>query len=276
MAVAALVLGIVSLVFAVVPIFGFFGIIPALVGIILGIVDLVKKKGMEQPKGKSIAGVVLCGLAMVLAVAWSLYTFKLVKNIGEYFGNYSFMKDGALKNLEEPNKNAPKSGTGDKDSPVVDEKSLDEILSGLSNKQAGTNSDGSEAGEIALNDLSGQSFSLKGMKGKKVFVNFWATWCGPCRSELGDIERLSKEYANSDVVIVTVNSGEDKQTVEEFMKKNNYTFRVLLDTDDNVSRDYNITAIPTTFFIDKAGNIVKSKEGASTYDKFKEQIISIK
>jgi len=123
-----------------------------------------------------------------------------------------------------------------------------------------------------LKDLNGKDVSLSDFKGKKVFLNFWASWCPPCKAEMPDIEKLYGETKDSDLVILAVNIGEDKTTVKSFIDKNKYTFTILLDLDQSIASKYNISAIPTSFFIDKEGNVVSTIRGGMTTQQMKTNI----
>ena len=126
--------------------------------------------------------------------------------------------------------------------------------------------------DFKLIDLNGKEVSLSDFKGKKVFLNFWASWCDPCKSEMPDIEKLYTETKDSDLVILAVNLGEDKATVKDFSDTNKYNFKILLDTDQSVGKQYNISAIPTSYFIDKEGNIVSTVKGSISLEKMKSYI----
>lgn len=140
------------------------------------------------------------------------------------------------------------------------------------------------AKDFELEDLKGNKVKLSDYKGQIVFLNFWATWCPPCREEMPDMEEIHREYGNRGVAILAVNStsmqlrgGSDskkaRKQVEEFIEQNGYTFPVLLDSDDKVLIKYNdivpITWIPITFMIDKEGQIRYARPGPFTS---KEQI----
>jgi thiol-disulfide isomerase/thioredoxin len=148
--------------------------------------------------------------------------------------------------------------------------------SDVSNKASSTNknaiSDKNPALDFKLKDLNGKEVALSDYKGKKVFLNFWASWCPPCKAEMPDIEKLYEETKDSDLVILAVNVGESKSEVASFLNDNSYSFPVLLDSDQNIYNQYNIKGIPTSFFIDKDGNIVSSKEGAMSLDEMKSYI----
>lgn len=153
--------------------------------------------------------------------------------------------------------------------------STSSTASNASSPQINSNTFKLKAIDFNLKDLNGKEISLSDLKGKKVFLNFWASWCPPCRAEMPDIEKLYAETKDSDLVILAVNLGEDKNTVKSFIDKNNYKFKVLLDSDQNVAAKYNITSIPTSFFIDKEGTIVEKRIGAMTYEEMKNYVNTI-
>ncbi len=126
--------------------------------------------------------------------------------------------------------------------------------------------------DFKLKDLNGKELSLSDLKGKKVFLNFWATWCPPCRAEMPEIEKIYQETKNSDLVIVAVEIGEPLNTVKTFIDSNKYNFKVLLDSDQSVSSQYGITAIPASYFIDAEGNIISKNVGAMNIDQMKAYI----
>jgi thiol-disulfide isomerase/thioredoxin len=133
-------------------------------------------------------------------------------------------------------------------------------------------SDKKPALDFKLNDLNGKEVSLSDYKGKKVFLNFWASWCPPCKAEMPDIEKLYNETNDTDLVILAINVGEIKSDVTNFLNDNKYNFTVLLDSDQNISNQYNIRGIPTSFFINKEGEIVSSKVGGMSLDEMKSYI----
>ena len=126
--------------------------------------------------------------------------------------------------------------------------------------------------DFKLKDLKGKELSLSDLKGKKVFLNFWATWCPPCIAEMPEIEELYKETKNSDLVIVAIEIGEPLDTVKSFIDSNKYSFKVLLDSNQSVSSKYGITSIPTSYFIDIDGNIISKRMGAMNIDQMKAYI----
>ena len=123
---------------------------------------------------------------------------------------------------------------------------------------------GNLAPDFELQRLDGQVVILSGLRGSPVMLNFWATWCGPCRVEMPFIQEVFKDkaWAEQGLVIITVNVGEASSQVEKFMEHYGLTFHVLLNKDAGVAKNYNVRGIPTTFFIDKNGIIKDVKIGA--------------
>lgn len=134
------------------------------------------------------------------------------------------------------------------------------------------NASKTKAMDFKLKDLDGNELSLSDLKGKKVFLNFWATWCPPCKSEMPEIESLYQETKDSDLVIVSIEIGEPLDTVKSFIASNNYNFKVLSDPEQIVAAQYNIASIPTSYFIDVDGNIISKHSGAMNIDQMKEYI----
>lgn len=126
--------------------------------------------------------------------------------------------------------------------------------------------------DFKLKDLDGNEVSLSSLKGKKVFLNFWATWCPPCKAEMPEIEKLYQETKDSNLVILAVDIGENSNTVKPFIDENKYNFKVLLDSDQSVATQYGISSIPTSYFIDTDGNIISTHIGAMTIDQMKAYI----
>ena len=103
--------------------------------------------------------------------------------------------------------------------------------------------------------LSGESFSLGGAQGTPVVLNFWATWCGPCRAEMPVIQAAAKNYGER-IHFVAVNQGEESAVIQPFVDEFGLTFPIALDQDQAVGSDlYNVTGLPTTFFIDGDGTV---------------------
>jgi peroxiredoxin len=121
---------------------------------------------------------------------------------------------------------------------------------------------GHPAPDFTLNDLNGNEVSLSDLRGKVVFLNFWATWCPPCRLEMPEMEELYQEYKNEDIVIIGVDLVEYASSVRSFVEENGYNWIFVIDTTGEVAADYMVTGIPASFFIDKDGIIRALQTGA--------------
>jgi peroxiredoxin/outer membrane lipoprotein-sorting protein len=126
---------------------------------------------------------------------------------------------------------------------------------------------GKPAADFALKNLDGESVRLSELRGKIIVLNFWATWCPPCRAELPTFNKLAEQFKNKDVVFLGIND-EGAGTVRSFNKKNNYTFVTLEDNGDKVHRAYRATSIPSVFVIRKDGIIAKHLIGSRGEDEF--------
>jgi len=114
---------------------------------------------------------------------------------------------------------------------------------------------GKPAPNFKLQSLDGQSISLSDFRGKPVLINFWATWCGPCRIEMPYLQQIYEEWHGKGMVVLTINIGESSSQIKEFMQSQGLSLPVLLDKGGSVAQKYNILGIPTTFFLDKDGVI---------------------
>ena len=119
-----------------------------------------------------------------------------------------------------------------------------------------------EAPDFTLKNLEGSSVSLKDFAGKVVFLNFWATWCGPCRVEMPSMEKLWQRFKEEAFVILAVDLREGKEEVSSFIKDYDLTFSVLLDSRGEVASMYAVRAIPTTYLLDSEGIMVGKALGA--------------
>lgn len=121
---------------------------------------------------------------------------------------------------------------------------------------------------FTLEDMDGKKFSLKNYRGKVVLVNFWATWCPPCRREMPSMERLYEKLEGKNFVVLALNQMEDVDQVFTYTGELQVspTFPILFDKDSNVSRAYSVLGLPTTYLIDKKGNIRFRAIGGRDFD----------
>lgn len=117
--------------------------------------------------------------------------------------------------------------------------------------------------DFTLTDQHGEVHTLSEYRGKTVFLNFWATWCGPCRNEMPEIQKLYEEYSgqdDADVVVLGIASpkherGTSAEGIGQFLEENGYTYPVVMDESGEIFAKYGISSYPTTFMIDRDGNI---------------------
>jgi peroxiredoxin len=112
------------------------------------------------------------------------------------------------------------------------------------------------APDFNLPNIDGQQVSLQQYRGKVVFLNFWATWCIPCREEMPALERLHQTYHTRDLAIISIDLKESADQVKTFFQKHSLSFPALLDQNGSVFRDYLVAGMPTTYLINRDGTLL--------------------
>jgi cytochrome c biogenesis protein CcmG/thiol:disulfide interchange protein DsbE len=143
------------------------------------------------------------------------------------------------------------------------------LAAGANQGPAGT------ASNFYWRDSSGKKVSLSEMKGKTVLINFWATWCGPCKAELPDLEKLSDAYASKGLVVIGVSvdkGGNLLGDVSSFASQHGLTYQIVIDNDDVAEAYGNINALPTSFLVNKEGKIVEKWVGSRNDAFFKSKV----
>ena len=120
---------------------------------------------------------------------------------------------------------------------------------------------GSEAPDFTLSDVAGHAYHLRDLRGKVVVVDFWASWCGPCRASMPNLQKISQDYGNRGVVVLGLDGGEDGKTVTDFAQKEHYTFPLLLGGEPTVTEQYFLVGYPTVAVVDRTGHITYREEG---------------
>ena len=121
---------------------------------------------------------------------------------------------------------------------------------------------GKIASDFTLKDLNGKVVSLSDYRGKIVFLNFWATWCPPCRKEMPSMEKLYQRFKDEDFVMLAVDLRERQSTVKDFARDYKLNFTILLDSTGKVSDIYGVRAIPTTYLVNRQGKLIGKAVGA--------------
>ncbi|MBP1992144.1 TlpA disulfide reductase family protein [Paenibacillus eucommiae] len=134
---------------------------------------------------------------------------------------------------------------------------------------------GNQAPDFELLTLEGERVKLADFKGKKVLLNFWATWCPPCKAEMPHMEKFSQDYANKDVVVLAVNLTQTEKNpgvVSDFAQKFALTFPIVLDQEGDVANTYQILSYPTSYMLDSQGIIYERFQGAIHYETMEKAI----
>jgi len=215
LAVACLVLGIVSIPFSLFLVGGIYG----LLGLILGVVHLRKKSNLLRPL--TLWGLGLSLIGVLGSAGFGIYYLMQIKQVRETMA-------------------------------TIESQDYDEWV-------------GTQAPDFNLTDLNGNSISLSKLKGKRVVLDFWATWCPPCRTEIPHFVKLSNVYDANDLMIIGISS-EEETTIRSFRSKHRINYVLAVEPDLGVPYA-NVTSLPTTFFIDRKGVIRHVAEG---YHDFKE------
>lgn len=120
--------------------------------------------------------------------------------------------------------------------------------------------------DFILEDMQGLKHQLSAYAGKTVIVNFWATWCKPCRSEIPAMNRAWSSLDNTDVVMLAVNVGDEPVAIEAFKKQYPIAFTVLMDRNGAVSQSWQVAGFPTTFIVNAQGQVVFRAVGGREWD----------
>lgn len=140
------------------------------------------------------------------------------------------------------------------------------IVAGCSKEEAAPPRKGVAAPDFTLMDLTGKQVRLSDYRGKVVLLNFWATWCPPCREEMPSMVRLNQIMAGKPFQMLAVSIDDaGKVAVEAYLQKSGTVLPVLLDTEQNAGKLYGITGVPETFVIDKKGVILEKVVGGSDW-----------
>ena len=199
-------------------------------------------------------------IGAVLLILMGIMTLTgFMNGLTSYLSNFGAAGGGAQQTVEaetgDPVSGASESGASEPDTAESESGDADAI----------------PAPDFTLIDQFGNQHTLSDYQGKTVFLNFWATWCGPCRSEMPEIQQLYEDYGSNegDLIVLGVaapNVGQEgsEEDIAAFLEENGYTFPVVMDYFGAFSNQYGIRAYPTTFMIDEDGNVFGYVESALT------------
>ena len=134
---------------------------------------------------------------------------------------------------------------------------------------------GHPAPDFTLESMTGDPLTLSDLRGKAVVINFWATWCPPCRAEMPELQAAHEAYSPGGLVVLGVNQAEDRAVVQAYLDELGLTFPVVLDAQYQAADLYSVNSLPTTFFIDRDGVIRDMVVGQMNAALLSERIKSI-
>ncbi|GFN34916.1 TlpA family protein disulfide reductase [Tepidimicrobium xylanilyticum] len=191
---------------------------------------------------------ILVILLIVLVLVWGLYFFTMEDDKGVVEQNPQ-EQDNVVDDVEDT--------IGESANDDITELAIDKL-----------------APNFTLESLQGEEVSLEDYRGKIVLINFWGTWCQYCDKEMPDLQRLHEE--NDDLMVLAIDVMEEREKVEEYIKKGGYDFKVLLDTKGEVARTYLVSGFPTSYFVDKDGILLGGVSGMMTYAQVNQILESIR
>lgn len=242
--------------------------------------------GFFRKHMKVVRYTVKIGGAIMIVMGVLMFTGKM-NDITGYLSAFQSSEDvGDDDSDGEDTTDAEGTGTEDSGDSGEKERTGSEDGDGADSGSGGTDSDeDAEDGDgsaipapgydMELTDQFGEVHTLSEYKGKVIFLNFWATWCGPCRNEMPDIQKLYEEYSakgeDAEAVILGIAGPEigqegTREEIADFMNENGYTYPVLMDETGELFSQYGISAFPTTFMIDREGNVYGYVTGQMTED----------
>jgi peroxiredoxin len=156
---------------------------------------------------------------------------------------------------------------------IVSAVSLLIVLSGLLGMAARPPLVGSPAPEIVLKDLQGRDVKLSDLRGKVVLVNFWATWCKPCKEEMPAMQASYDKLRDKGFIVLAVNELEDTARVAEHIRTHGHTFEVVMDHNNQVANMYGVVGLPASFLIDPQGIVRERISGSLLTESHIEEMV---
>ena len=128
---------------------------------------------------------------------------------------------------------------------------------------------GKEAPALAVTDIQGKPVKLSELRGKTVLLDFWATWCGPCRADGPSLDKLSEKYGNRNLAVIGISVDEDREVVQKFLSKHPHKYPIVLTSENEMPRAYQVAAFPTYVVIDPQGNVASASEGDKGFSELR-------
>jgi thiol-disulfide isomerase/thioredoxin len=131
---------------------------------------------------------------------------------------------------------------------------------------------GKLAPELQVTDIQGKAISLADLKGKTVLLDFWTTWCPPCQADAPSIDKLNQKYGDKNLAIVGISVSEDREIVEKYLKKHPHNYPVVLSSENQMPRPYQIGVFPTYLIISPDGTLMTAEEGDKGFGKLRKDL----
>lgn len=241
------------------------------------LLDFFKKHKQVVKYTTKIGGILMILIGVMMFTGWmnnfSSYLSGITGTSAESSINASDQNDGSGEDSDASDIDSNSGNSGeDNDATVTND--VGAVDKADTDKTAAENeTDTIPAPDFTLTDQYGNVHTLSDYKGKTVFLNFWATWCPPCRAEMPEIQELYEDYGENgnDVIILGIASPDvgqegSEEEIAAFLEENGYEYPVAMDTGGEMAFAYGINAYPTTFMIDKDGNVFGYVSGQLTKD----------
>lgn len=240
------------------------------VGLFTGrLLEFFKKHRQAVKYTVKIGGVLMILIGVMMFTGW-------MNSFSSYLSGTGNSKSGAVTDASKAPDNeeaAEEKDVENADTPTSDEAAQNQAPDEHTAAEEDIMELAPPAPDFTLIDQYGNTHTLSDYKGKTVFLNFWATWCPPCRAEMPEIQEIYEEYGGneSDVIILGIaspNYGREgsAEDIAAFLEDNGYSYPVVMDEDGLSAYDYGVSAYPTTFMIDKEGNVFGYVTGQITKD----------
>lgn len=131
---------------------------------------------------------------------------------------------------------------------------------------------GKLAPELQVTDIQGKAISLAELKGKTVLLDFWTTWCPPCQADAPSINKLNQKYGDKNLAIVGISVSEEREIVEKYLKKHLHSYPVVLSSENEMPRPYQIGVFPTYLIISPDGTLITAEEGDKGFGKLRKEL----
>ena len=131
---------------------------------------------------------------------------------------------------------------------------------------------GRVAPELQVTDIQGKAISLAELKGKTVLLDFWTTWCPPCQADAPSISKLNQKYGDKNLAIVGISVDEEREIVEKYLKKHPDSYPVVLSSENQMPRPYQIGVFPTYLIISPDGTLMTAEEGDKGFVKLRKEL----